>query len=394
MAGQVGIQISAIGKQDAYLTRAPVFTFFKTGWRQYTRFAIESIEQTFNGVANFGNKSSVTVTRSGDLAWKMYLQVNLPALAGTNVAWTREIGHALIDYVAISSGGSPIDKHTGEWLSIWKELTLDKNHEDNYDTLIGNTTDMYTPSSAISAKTIYVPLQFWFNRNIGQSLPMIATAYSEIKLEFSFRSLSDITVGTLNSTPSMSYASLWVDYIFLTNEERRTFAQNPQDYLIDIVQHTGAETVAQTNYKSRLTFNHPTKMLAWVVRSDANSSANRVMDFTDGSTPYDGDHTISQAGLQLNSNDRFTPRDATTFNNIQPLQHCARSPRLGIYIYSFAIDPTKSSPSGTLNMSLVDNTQLLLTMTSGSSSVSLLVFALSYNLFRVRSGQAGSLYTS
>lgn len=394
MAGQSVIQIVAKGQQDFFLTQKPVITFFKAGWKQYTAFCIEAIEQTFNGTVNFGNRSIVTVTRSGDGVSSMYLQIGLPALAGTSVAWTREIGHALIDYVTLNVGSQPIDKHYGEFLSIWNELTMDKNHSDSYDVLIGNTTDLYTPASSISATTIYVPMRFFFNRNYGQMLPLIGMSFSEVKLEVSLRPYADVTVGTLSSTPAITYCSLWVDYVFLSKEERKMLTQNPLEYLIDIVQYNGAETISTTNVKNRLTFNHPTKALFFVLRSDANMSAKRVLDFTDGSVPYDGDDTVSLVGLTLNSNDRFTPRDAANFNIIQPLQHWPSAPRRGIYTYSFGLYPSKPDPTGTLNMSRIDNVSLNIATTLGSSPSSLLVYALSYNLFRVRGGQAGAAFNS
>jgi hypothetical protein len=103
-------------KQDIYLTGNPQITFFKVVYRRHTNFAIESIEQTFNGTVDFGRKVSCTVSRNGDLIHKVYLQVTLPALAGTNPIWVDEIGHNLIDEVSIEIGGQQIDKHYGDWL--------------------------------------------------------------------------------------------------------------------------------------------------------------------------------------------------------------------------------------------------------------------------------------
>lgn len=192
----------------------------------------------------------------------------------------------------------------------------------------------------------------------------------------------------------MAYASLWVDYVFLDAEERKNFAQNPQEYLIDQLQFTGAEAIAQSTYKSRLSFNHPTKELVWALRTDANTAAGRVVDFTDGATAYAGAQTISSAGLQLNGNDRFTARDAATFNIIQPLQHHTAVPRRGIYVYSFALRPEDSQPSGSLNLSRIDNATLSLALTTGTSPTSLFVFAVSHNVFRVMSGMGGVAYNS
>lgn len=393
MAGQSIIQLVAKGTQDSLLTGTPVVTFFKSGWRQYTDFVIESIEMNFTGSVNFGTKSTVVIQRAGDLVWKCYIQVNLPELAGTNVAWTREIGHALIEEVNLVIGAQPADKHYGEWLSIWNELTLSPGKKDGYDVLIGNTTEMTTPASSIPARTIYIPLQFWFNRNVGAALPLIAMVYSEVKFEVKFRTLAEITVGTLSSTPSIANASLWVDYINLTPDERTKFAQLDQQYMVDILQYS-KDTVNATNTKISINFNHPTKSLHWVSRTSASNTAKRVVDFTQGGAAYEGDHTVSLVGLKLNSNDRFVARDAATFNIIQPLQHFSNVPRRGIYSYSFALHPEQQQPTGTINLSKIDNVQLDVTTTTGSTDVDFMVFAYSYNLFRTRGGQGGLLYAS
>lgn len=375
MAGGAVVQVIAVGQQDMYLTQSPMITFFKSVYRRYTNFAIESVEQQFNGQAAFGSKTQATITRNGDLVWKIYLQAQLPACAD---GWVPEIGHALIDYVSVSVGGQQIDKHYGEWLSIWNELTLPAQKRDAYDNLIGNTSALKGTSAP--ATKIYVPLQFWFNRNPGLALPLIALAYHEVKIEVSFRPLSELTSTT---GLSLGACSLWVDYIYLDAEERKNFAQNPQEYLIEQLQFTGTETVtSSSSHKSRLSFNHPTKELVFAIKK----SGNDPMDFADSA-----DQTIEEAGLQLNGNDRFAARDAATFNIIQPLQHHTACPRPGIYCYSFALKPEEHQPSGSLNLSRIDNATLTVKpMVSGT----LYVFAFSNNIFRVMSGMGGVAYNS
>lgn len=174
MAGGL-LQLVAQGAQDMYLSGNPEITFFKVMYRRHTNFAIESIEQTFNGTVDFGRRVTATISRNGDLVWKIYLQLDLPALTGSGTqAWVRNIGHTLIDYVEVEIGGQTIDKHYGQFLHIWQELTQSKGHEDTFNVMIGNTTELTTEAASIPARTLYVPLQFWFNRNVGLALPLIA----------------------------------------------------------------------------------------------------------------------------------------------------------------------------------------------------------------------------
>ena len=217
------MQLVAYGAQDIYLTGNPQITFWKLVYRRNTNFAIESIEQTFAGAVDFGNRVTCSISRNGDLISKMYLVATLPALTvqeaaspiatpgdaavleytignltagitnviGTNsaqsmhsvsAAWTEHVGHALIDEVIVEIGGQLIDKHYGVWLEIWNELTLSSEKEEGMDELIGPKQRHQLPMSAKNERIIHVPLQFWFNRNPGLALPLIALQYHEVKI--------------------------------------------------------------------------------------------------------------------------------------------------------------------------------------------------------------------
>lgn len=326
----------------------------------------------------------------------MYLQVDLPAIP--DAVWTRNIGHVLIDYVELEVGGQRIDKHYGEWLHIWSELTQTAEHEDGYNVMIGNTTSLTTGGSAPAAR-LYVPLQFWFNQNPGLALPLIALQYHEVKVNFSFRPASECVIGTPAATPALVDASLYVDYIYLDTDERRQFAQVSHEYLIPQLQFTGAESFSNTSVKSKLNFNHPVKELVWVVQLDSNVDAgeNRWTDFTDNGTgpnDYAGNDPMASAKLQLNGHDRFSERNAAYFNLVQPYQHHTRIPSTGIYAYSFALKPEEHQPSGTVNMSRIDNATLQLTNAVGSNPVKLRSYAVNYNVFRVMSGMGGVAYSN
>jgi hypothetical protein len=174
MAGGV-TDLVAKGAQDVYLTGNPVVTFFKSIYRRHTNFSMEAVEISFNGAVDFGRKLTATISRNGDLIHRVYLQVDLPTLAGSGTqAWTRSIGHVLIKEVELEIGGQRIDKHYGQFMHIWQELTLSKEHEDGYNVMIGNTTALTTEAASVSAARLTIPLQFQFCRNIGSALPLIA----------------------------------------------------------------------------------------------------------------------------------------------------------------------------------------------------------------------------
>ena len=316
---------------------------------------------------------------------KVYLQVDLPALtaASGNVEWVDHVGHHLIDHVTIEIGGQTIDQHYGKWLHIWNELTQTAEKEAGYNSMIGNDSERTTAGSTIDAATLYVPLQFWFCRNPGLALPLIALQYHEVKFNIQFATLDYVSSGSISGSPALD-ASLYVDYIYLDTDERRQFAQVQHEYLIEQLQFTGAESVTGGSVKSKLAFNHPCKEIVWVAHKTANAPSDFSLSDAD---------TLIDAKLQLNGQDRFSTRPGSYFNLVQPYQHHTRIPSVGIYVYSFALNPEQHQPSGTVNMSRIDNATLQLTLGS-LTAANLYVYAVNYNVLRVMAGMGGLAYSN
>ena len=550
------MQLVAYGAQDVYLTGNPQITFFKVVYRRHTNFAIESIEQVFNGTSDFGRKVTCQISRNGDLITKMYLRVALPAWSVTDTnnqkkwSWISRLGHTIISSVELEIGGTRIDKQYGTWLDIWYELARNWAHDRGYDMMIGNTSELTTLKQSIPSAILYIPLKFFNNRNDGLAIPLIALQYHEVKINFEFTPLMQCVNFNNMITPqdfsglSMS-SSLYVDYVYLDTEERKRFAQAQHEYLIEQVQFTGAESVSSQNQKFRLNFNHPCKALYWAVQlgrykssnaflaydpknidntsviatkrlllafakydlnnnlqlaniSDPsntgntyvagtlipNSSNSPMMElfqrinaiaitnqptldnitilgdiltleeisqsisattyyYTDTSyskasiinpfTPLytrsapngsDGHvstdvmviqndnygvylnrtkNPVSQVLLQLNGHDRFSQRDGYYFNYVQPYQHHSNTPADGINMYSFALNPEEHQPSGTCNMSRIDNATLSLSFGDGDPSfytnyladdTIISIYATNYNVLRIMSGMGGLAYSN
>jgi hypothetical protein len=583
------MQLVAYGAQDVYLTGNPQITFWKVTYRRHTNFAMEAIEQTFNGQADFGRRVTCTISRNGDLAYRTYLQVTLPeidALAGNASAdaadfsttpmaaprWLDYPGEQLISMVEVEVGGQRIDRQYGDWMHIWNQLTLTSEAKRGYDQMVGHTTQLtYLANAygdnpdrpcgacntsqtceirnALPETTLYVPLQFWFCRNPGMALPLIALQYHEVKINLELRPTDEMmwavkaddatgmpggdgTNGAAAAGPvagvadrkhtesyktSLVAASLYVDYIFLDTEERRRMAQNPHEYLIEQVQFTGDESIGSSANKIKLNFNHPVKELIWVVQpdchvdycastygcDDAQGGADsctkcgcsgplysahgaQPFNYTDaadvlpnsifnymsvdhnkdgfigepdnlycdeilaGAYPYAqptenvacdmrtqndtfvartgtvdesanrggtmstaagvvlaqaaldkhcwGQNPVVTAKLQLNGQDRFSEREGTYFDLVQPYQHHTRNPDTGINVYSFALRPEEHQPSGTANFSRIDNATLQLVVSantvSGNKTAKVRVYAVNYNVLRVMSGMGGLAYSN
>jgi len=522
------MQLVAYGAQDVYLTTNPQITFWKVTYRRYTNFSMEAIEQTFNGQADFGRRVTCTISRNGDLAYRTYLSVTLPHV-GQNPSglssggevfarWLDFPGEQLINTVEVEIGGQRIDRQYGDWMHIWNQLTLTAEQQKGYYKMVGNTTQLTfvtdpnfapvdgpcedtspnqvcAPRNALPEETLYVPLQFWFCRNPGLALPLIALQYHEIKINLDLRPIEEMlwAVDSLKGgakvaahyNQSLVTASLFVDYVFLDTEERRRMAQNPHEYLIEQVQFTGDESVGSTSNKIKLNFNHPCKELIFVVQKDDNVNYCDSLDkngdlyrllgaqpfnYTDaldalpnalhafggdrslmgthnfitasgefedhladdvtgtayldatyggggnveGSSVSDagtfvlaessldmhcwGNNPVVTAKLQLNGQDRFSEREGTYFDLVQPYQHHTRSPDTGINVYSFALRPEEHQPSGTCNFSRIDNATLQLTLSNNAVKDSLTakvrVYATNYNVLRIMSGMGGLAYSN
>jgi hypothetical protein len=605
------MQLVAYGAQDVYLTGNPQITFWKVTYRRHTNFAMESIEQTFNGQADFGRRVQCTISRNGDLAYRTYLQVTLPEIGQDSCCnpktcskvyarWLDYPGEQLISMVEVEIGGQRIDRQYGDWMHIWNQLTLTAEQERGYNKMVGQTTQLTylvdpsfadvdsacanntvpaavcAPRNALPETTLYVPLQFWFCRNPGLALPLIALQYHEVRINLELRPSDEVlfAVTDLSEGPSLgvadgqsvkdavSYqkslvaASLYVDYVFLDTDERRRMAQNPHEYLIEQLQFTGDESVGSSSNKIKLNFNHPCKELIFVVQPDANvdycssflknthlnkalgaqpfnytdaldalvnsigafsgpagvyldksgtmdgnaafidqlgggmfqdpgadtnnavgiqwgqafseSSDGVVADFISAglstnkddqgrtvgnpvdhvdngynmikgasmawaptctapamSVPFPisqipdsgvsdagafvlaetalnlhcwGQNPVVTAKLQLNGQDRFSEREGTYFDLVQPYQHHTRSPDTGINVYSFALRPEEHQPSGTCNMSRIDNATLQLVLSTnaigGDATAKVRVYATNYNVLRVMSGMGGLAYSN
>ena len=414
------MQLVAYGAQDVYLTGNPQITFFKVVYRRHTNFSMESIEQTFNGTVDFGKKVSATISRNGDLVGPMYLQVTIPAIAASsyNYIWNHYVGLNLINNVEIEIGGQRIDKHYSHWMYIWSELTVSAGKADGFKQIVGEVpASLQTLHTAAAQTTLHVPLQFWFCRNPGLALPLIALQYHEVKCNIEFESFAncirghgagdtDSKGGAYATTPTLVGGSLWVDYIYLDTDERRRFAQVSHEYLIEQLQYS-EETGAANSNNFRLNFNHPVKEIVWVAQKSASVASGQLqrfnytnaldtafLDTIDGNVGGSfggGDNLVSDAKLQLNGHDRFATRPGAYFNYVQPYQHHSGSPDEGINCYSFALKPEEHQPSGTCNFSRIDNATLNMNL---SAAATVRIYAVNYNVLRVMSGMGGLAYSN
>ena len=315
------MQLVAYGAQDVYLTSNPEMTFFHLVYRRHTNFAMECVENQLNGTVDFGSTSVVTIQRYADLISQIYLRVHIPKVVGNyegSFAWCRRLGYALIRSVEVQIGGSRIDKQYGTWMDIWYELTHTEDQKRAMNKMLGDEpiyTELSTPDPSTylikPAMTLYIPLQFWFCRNVGLAIPLIALQYHEVRLQFEFAPREHLVCFTgsfinsaLAQSIKMGTTSLLCNYIFLDSEERRRFAQMAHEYLIDQVQYTGSvslvtnPTAHELSLSTQLNFNHPTKEIIWAIK---NGNYTQGLQFLGYSGTDDWSGVLDQAASTVAS---------------------------------------------------------------------------------------------
>jgi hypothetical protein len=449
------MQLVAYGAQDVYLTGQPKVTFFQAVYKRHTNFAMENIQQTVNGSAGSSGRVSVTIARNGDLVGNMYvaLQPLLPVAANltsnntvTDTCWLAERAVAAVE---LTIGGQRIDKHYQTWFRLYAELFLGESDKIAYGKM---TSASALATTSATGPRVYLPLLFFFNRNPGLYLPLIALQYHEVRLDFDLTPYYQSYFGT-------NAVEVWANYVYLDTEERRRFAQKGHEYLIEQVQHTGGDTISSSTESSsalvRLSFNHPVKELVWCYQNptvSATTNLNAMWNFSTatanvnvtlspiaaatysvGQLPHEvgcphlfsnnvgsgtsnaywieeGDRYNSAIGgyevgpmhqfkLVLNGQDRFKEQLGKYFNQYQPYLYHTGTPYPGIYVYSFALQPEEHQPTGTCNFSRIDNAQVAVWLKTASKLSNAdynlqKMFAVNYNILRIQSGMGGLAFSN
>ena len=443
MAGGL-MQLVAYGAQDVYLTGQPKVTFFQAVYKRHTNFAMENIQQTVNGTATNGGRVSVTIARNGDLVGNMYVAlVPNPVATGAVVksdnavydnCWVAERAIAAVE---LTIGGQRIDKHYQAWFRLYAEVFLSESDKISYGKMTSTAGHNFT--AEVNKSYVYLPLIFFFNRNPGLYLPLIALQYHEVRLDF------DLTAGFQNYFGTNGVFEVWANYIYLDTDERRRFAQKGHEYLIEQVQHTGGDAVTAGSQTVRLSFNHPVKELIWCYANTTTSATNSMWNFSTscanvqvtcgvtnavmgasvlphvigcpmlsgGSSAVatavfwteEGSSNVTASGagwevgplqnfkLVLNGQDRFKEQLGKYFNVYQPYQYHKGTPYPGIYVYSFALQPEEHQPTGTCNFSRIDNAQVAINMKYATTPTQRM-FAVNYNILRIQSGMGGLAFAN
>ena len=434
------MQLVAYGAQDIYLTGNPQITFFKVVFRRHTNFSMECIRQTISGSLGFGGEGSSTISRNGDLIGQMYLSYSLSNTKNL----VSHFGNAMIKNAEIEIGGQLVDRQDGRWMQIHTDLT-EPNPSGNpcgpcpHQKLAGIGVNFGDSDHSTTTKTnmiYWVPFKFWFCRNPGLFLPLIALQYHEVKLKIELWDKGSVTSTGATTAAFVGKPELWVDYIYLDTDERRRFAQVSHEYLIEQVQMKKSNWGVNTS-SVKLNFNHPVKELVWTFskcgeegikdnffpgtalhpnpsldgsiaqgHTGLGQGNDEALNLKDGGVG-DNNAYINQRTfhLKLNGHDRFYKRNSHYFTLSQVWKHHtgygSPFPVSSVYVYSFALKPEEHQPSGTCNFSRIDSATLDMEIEPKDSTYhesaeinEINIYAINYNVLRIMSGMGGLAYSN
>lgn len=347
--------------------------------------------------------------------WELYEEElrNYNTVAQNNLkfAWNNNIGFNIIDYIDVRLGGEQIDRHYGNFFEVSYQMRKKNKLDKIYNQMIGNLSDLTTYNENVKPEYfITIPLNFWFNKNMGSAFPLVASQYSDLSLRIKFRNINQCGIIELLEGETYSLEDFWndkqyklevsllADYIFLDGTERRKFAQSSHEYLIENVQTI---TEVLSNYESqineskindiiqlrfirdgfifitptiifdavkgkikydiKLDLKHPCKQLIWTFQrqkylEDKNGTQKSIYNnytifpFFNSIKPKD---PLINGNILLNGYDRINKKVGTNkyYNLIQAFQHNTNITDEGIYSYSFSIFPEELQPSSSCNFS-------------------------------------------
>lgn len=479
MAGGV-MQLVTVGAQDQFLTGSPEISYFKMVYKRHTNFSMESIRQTFNTkpvLEASRNVFTCRINRVADLLQEVYFSYQFPDIFASDkfrFRWIENVSQYMIYSCAVRIDTQLIDQLWGEWMDVWNELSLSTDKKGSYDKMSGNVEEFVNPrllspivvidnnnisysyypvgsslsSPSIKGRRVFIPLQFWFTKNPGLALPLIALQYQNIDITIELRAAGELyqifdeesgiyispdeyrsrhlnlNVGKFNEdydvngvpnhdvslqrfmvpvnadysylAPSVDIdAYLECNFVFLDEPERKPMAGNTHDYLVERVFRLDREGVGRQETID-LVLQNPVKEIIWITRRGDTHKYNSWSNFTNSLLKLPNYNILSTAKFMWNGMERIEDKSAEYFNYIQPFQHHTRSPRDGIYSYSFALYPEKIQPSGSFNASTINKIQMYVTTTppEDGNGYEFVIYAVYYNLFRVMAGSGGMVFAN
>lgn len=340
------VQIMATGAEDVSImgTEANDRSFFRAQYKRHVPFSIQTLDLGIPRMEQvFGEGFRITIPRRGDMLSTVWLQFTMKKAGATYFP-----AEELIDTIQLHIGQQLITTCTGEWLRVKNELFQTSDEKAAYRRL----TDYADGEGDGAIKTFWVPITFFLDVT---PLPLISLQMHNVEMYFTFAS----SVAGIDPTYTPG-VKVFADYVFLSNEERKYFAQKKQIMLVEQTRieedQVVLDTRSTTALKTRLYFRHPVKYIAWTnsPRTDFARFSTGVKGETDESA-----NPLISATLTFDTHDRIETMPASYYNLVQPYTYTKASPCTGIQFFSFSYDPRdRKNPTGSANFSKISTTIL------------------------------------
>lgn len=393
-------------------------SFFNYDYKNYKNYVKDTRELYFKNGMRFGQTSGFRFDEDGkfgDLVTNIIITVELPDVSsyvnvnGKKFGYCNGVGNAIAQTIALRIGGNLIDQHTSEWLDIYSQLTVKPGCKDNYFSMIQKYDDSSYTTTSFTGGTVYIPLQFWFCRNISSRnsslvFPLCAVYNSTVELTLDIRKFEDILVaedGVLTGAPSLEIinSSLLVDYIILEESDRRKYISVPKQMnIINQIQSFTYDVKAgltETSFSLK-SMRYPVIEIAFIVRRNDSQNANDYFNYSNQNSQNiaNKSNPVKSVRLIFDGSDRIKTSSANYFTQLEPTKVHTNTPvNQFIHVYSFAIEPEKiEQPNGTCNFSELQEPLLHLTFNSPNTASTLYIYAVNYNILINSNGGSNLLH--
>ena len=355
-------------------------------------------------------------------------------------AWVKELGHKILKKISFYIGGQLIDSYTPELTHLMYKLTKSDGHERGYNILTGNTSDMYTYSNIKkSAKTLMIPLNFYFCKLAGSSLPLIKLLYTDIILNGQISEIKELLYiepdSDFKRIPKLK-CGIMARYIYVDDDERKLIADTKMEYLVEKFNYSGNKTFSSNNLFSvganlitltnnsidltnltataifDIKVNDPIKYFVWYVKF-FDKTTQQPIDILEWCnfgycnvrnadlTPQIIKKIIKTIELKMNGVTREIAHPEEHYTHLIPYEKMMGSLENGEYVYSFALYPLLLQPSGSANYSEISDSSLIITFTkeiedlfksNNNLEMKMELWGRGYNILRCISGMAGFVF--
>ncbi len=383
------LQLQSIGLQDAYLSRNPQINLFKYSYYRYANFATEIVKIPLNEVATFNKKISCDIPKKGHLLSKLYLHLRLPRLekvSGTYLSWSDTLGYAIFqEPIELEIGGVVVDKLYPRFLDIWDEFT--NSDLGKYLMILKSDNFRSTVYNAEKEIDLMIPLDFWFTKKYNLALPLLSMYTQDLRLYFKFADFNKVINydGADPTSVPIIDSNVIAEYVFLDDSIVESFQTQKHQYVIEQVQYNGDELIPRNIgiYNSSLKFNHPIKELFFACAEKINIDSNNYFVYSNSND----NPLITEAALLIDGKQRFEFLPEIIYRSTFPAQVHSTIPMKYIYCIPFCLHPEDSTqPTGSINMSTIDDVVLSLKLHPNNEPSYLYVYAVNYNVVTIENG--------